>query len=115
MSTAIIRKCGVSVAKATLGASSARELSSRIQAALNKAGLRNTDDPTPKEIKKVLARQEALADLDGIDPSNIVETSGRPRRAAAAKVDYRAVLKIEGLDSEDRCPTRPIIQTESLF
>ena len=53
-------------------------------------------------MKKVLKKQEALADLDGIDPSNIVETSGRPRRAAAAKVDYKAVLKIEGLDSDDR-------------
>ncbi len=70
--------------------------------ALNKAGLKNTDDPDPRDMKKVLKKQEALADLDGIDPSNIVETSGRPRRAAAAKVDYRAVLKIEGLDSEDR-------------
>ena len=63
----------------------------------------------------MLAKQEALADLDGIDPSNIVETSGRPRRAAAAKVDYRAVLKIEGLDSEDRCPPLQIIQTETDF
>lgn len=49
-----------------------------------------------------MAKQEALADLDGIDPSNIVETSGRPRRAAAAKVDYKAVMRIEGIDSEDR-------------
>jgi hypothetical protein len=70
--------------------------------ALNKAGLKNTDDPDPRDMKKVLKKQEALADLDGIDPSNIVETSGRPRRAAAAKIDYRAVMKIEGLDSEDR-------------
>ena len=92
----------MSVAKSTSGASSARELASRIASALSKAGLKNTDDPTPKELKKVLAKQEALADLDGIDPSNIVETSGRPKRAAAAKVDYRAVLKIEGLDSDDR-------------
>ncbi len=38
------------------------------------------------------AKQEALAELDVIDPSNIVETSGRPRRAAAAKVDYKAFL-----------------------
>jgi hypothetical protein len=100
------RKCGVSVAKASSGASSSRELISRIIAALNKAGLKNTDDPDPRDMKKVLKKQEALADLDGIDPSNIVETSGRPRRAAAAKVDYRAVLKIEGLDSEDRCAYR---------
>jgi len=92
----------VSLAKATAGASSAREMASRITSTLNKAGLKNTDEPTSKELKKVLAKQEALADLDGIDPSNIVEASGRPRRAAAAKVDYRAVLKIEGLDSEDR-------------
>jgi hypothetical protein len=63
----------------------------------------------------VLARQEALADLDGIDPSNIVETSGRPRRAAAARVDYKAVLKIEGLDSEDRCSPLRIIEIEYLF
>jgi hypothetical protein len=98
----ICRKCGVSVAKASSGASSARDLASRITSALNKAGLKNTDDPTPKELKKVLAKQEALADLDGIDPSNIVETSGRPRRAAAAKVDYKAVMRIEGIDSEDR-------------
>ena len=83
----LCRKCGVSVAKASSGATSARELVSRIKAALNKAGLQNTDDPTPKELKKVLAKQEALADLDGIDPSNIVDTSGRPRRAAAARVD----------------------------
>jgi hypothetical protein len=98
----ICRKCGVSIAKVSAAASSARELASRITSALNKAGLKNTDDPSPKELKKVLAKQEALADLDGIDPSNIVETSGRPRRAAAAKVDYRAVMKIEGLDSDDR-------------
>jgi hypothetical protein len=99
----LCRKCGVSVAKASSGATSARELVSRIKAALNKAGLQNTDDPTPKELKKVLAKQEALADLDGIDPSNIVDMSGRPRRAAAARVDYRAVMKIEGLESDDRC------------
>jgi hypothetical protein len=84
------------------GVSSAREAATRIISALNKAGLKNTDDPSSKELKKVASKQEALADLDGIDPSNIVECSGRPRRAAAAKVDYRAVLKIEGLDSDDR-------------
>ena len=93
------------MAKASSGASSSRDLASRIVSALNEAGLKNTDDPDQRDMKKVLKKQEALADLDGIDPSNIVETSGRPRRAAAAKVDYKAVLKIEGLDSDDRWGT----------
>lgn len=71
-------------------------LAAALKDLLGKHGLApNADDGAIQKVKKKLT---VARDLDGIDTSNIIETSGRPRRgaAAAAAVNIKPARKAAG-------------------
>eukprot|EP00775_Hariotina_reticulata_P011824 gene11824-11968_t len=73
-------------------------LRSALQDLLSRHGLKVNSDAS--KIASVKAKLELAKDMEGIDMSNIIDDTdagrgGRPSRRAAAKVDYKSLLKAE--------------------
>eukprot|EP00884_Botryococcus_braunii_P017966 jgi/Botrbrau1/4853/Bobra.0032s0014.1 len=100
----ILRKATISIPPALyVKHKSDADLEEALEDLLAKHGLHRSADP--RQIERVKKKVQLNRDLEGIDPSNILEDIGRgARRAATRGVNYAAVLagpKLELEDEED--------------